>query len=73
MGPRAQRTAAFQQRLRQALPCPVEAVDESHSTDEAHALLKEGGMKAARRKQHADSVAALVILERFRARARRPG
>jgi putative Holliday junction resolvase len=67
-GARAQRTAEFQARLAALLPCPVEAVDESHSTDEAHDLLKAGGIKAARRKQVADSVAALVILERFRSR-----
>lgn len=70
-GARAQRTAEFQVRLSRTLPCPIEAVDESHSTDEAHELLKAGGMKAAKRKQFADSVAALVILERFRARPRR--
>jgi putative Holliday junction resolvase len=65
-GARAQRTAAFVERLRQAAPCPVETVDESHSTDEAHDRLKLGGLKAKRRKDLADSVAALVILERFR-------
>ena len=65
-GQRAQRTAAFRARLALALPCPVEAVDESHSTDEAHERLKAGGLKAKRRKDLADSVAALVILERFR-------
>lgn len=65
-GPRAQRTAAFRDRLQQALPCPVVPVDESHSTDEAHARLKAGGLKAKKRKDLADSVAALVILERYR-------
>jgi putative Holliday junction resolvase len=70
-GPRAVRTAAFRARLEQALPCPVVAVDESDSTDEAHARLKEGGLKAARRKALADSVAALVILERYRDELRR--
>lgn len=69
---RARRTAAFVQRLRQALPCPVVGVDESHSTDEAHERLAQGGLKAARRKQLADSVAALVILERFRGGLRDP-
>ena len=70
-GPRAVRTAAFQQLLQKALRCPVEAIDESHSTDEEHELLKAGGMKAARRKQLADSTAALVILERYRSSQRR--
>ena len=65
-GPRAQRTEALRQRLAAALPCPVTTIDESHSTDEAHERLKGGGLKASRRKQLADSVAALVILERYR-------
>jgi len=69
-GERARRTEQFRALLATALPCPVAAVDESHSTDEAHELLKQGGMKAARRKELADSVAALVILQRWRAGAR---
>jgi putative Holliday junction resolvase len=73
-GQRAQRTAAFLGKLQAALTIPVVAVDESHSTDEAHERLKAGGMKASRRKQFADSVAALVILERYRDELRRsPG
>lgn len=66
--PRAQRTAQFQRLLQAAVKCPVHAVDESHSTDEAHERLKTGGLKASQRKKLADSVAALVILERFRQR-----
>jgi putative holliday junction resolvase len=65
-GQRAVRTAAFRARLQQALAIPVHAVDESHTTDEAHERLKEGGLKAKRRKDLADSVAAMIILERFR-------
>jgi RNase H-fold protein (predicted Holliday junction resolvase) len=42
------------------------AVDESHSTDEAHELLKAGGLKGKRRKDLADSIAAMVLLERYR-------
>lgn len=70
-GARAQRTAAFRERLQRALACPVDVVDESHSTDEAHERLKQGGLKAKRRKDLADSVAALVILERYRDQLRR--
>jgi putative Holliday junction resolvase len=66
-GQRAQRTAQFRDRLQQALPCPLATVDESNSTDEAHERLKAGGLKAKRRKELADSTAALVILERYRA------
>jgi putative holliday junction resolvase len=66
-GERARRTEAFASVLTAIAPCPVETVDESMTTDEAHERLKQTGMKAARRKQYADSVAALVILERWRA------
>lgn len=70
-GQRAQRTAAFHERLRLALAVPVVTVDESHTTDEAHERLREGGLKAKRRKDLADSVAALIILERYRQTLRR--
>jgi len=72
-GQRAQRTAAFKTLLQQGLTVPVVAVDESHSTDEAHERLKDGGLKAKRRKDLADSVAALVILERYRQTLRKQG
>jgi putative Holliday junction resolvase len=65
-GERARRTEAFRTVLAAAIPCPVQTVDESLTTDEAHERLKQTGMKAAKRKQYADSVAALVILERWR-------
>jgi putative Holliday junction resolvase len=67
VGHRAQRTLEFVRLLEPLAPCPVATIDETHSTDEAHRRLKEGGLKAARRKKLADSVAALVILERYRA------
>ena len=65
-GERAQRTQEFVTLLQQATQLPVATVDESHTTDEAHERLKTGGMKAKKRKDFADSVAALVILERYR-------
>lgn len=71
-GQRAQRTAAFRDRLQKALPIPIVTVDESHSTDEAHERLKQGGLTAKRRKDLADSIAALIILERHRQTQRRP-
>jgi len=66
VGERAKSTQEFIEMLRTAAPCPVATVDESHTTDEAHERLKQGGMKAKKRKDHADSIAALVILERYR-------
>lgn len=71
-GQRAQRTAAFRDRLQKALSIPIATVDESHSTDEAHERLKQGGLTAKRRKDLADSIAALIILERYRQTQRRP-
>lgn len=66
VGPRAQRTQAFVAQLQKTCPCPVRTVDERNTTDEAHELLRQGGLKAAQRKKLADSVAALVILRRAR-------
>jgi putative Holliday junction resolvase len=71
-GERAQRTDEFVKLLQAATPLPVATIDESHTTDEAHERLKMGGMKAKKRKEFADSVAALVILERYRHQLARP-
>ncbi len=65
-GERALRTERFVATLRKATGVPVATIDEAHSTDEAHARLKEFGIRAARRRLAADSVAAVVILERYR-------
>lgn len=64
-GPRAQRTRKFIEVLKKAVDLEVDTVDESHSTTEAHERLKAMGVKAAKRKHIEDSVAALVILERY--------
>ena len=64
VGHRAERTLKFVTALEQVAPCPVTTVDESFSTDEAHRRLQ--GMSPSRRKGVADSVAAMVILERYR-------
>ena len=66
VGERAQSTQQLVDKLRAATTRPVATIDESHTTDEAHERLKQGGMKAKKRKDHADSIAALVILERYR-------
>ncbi|MHC4077488.1 MAG: Holliday junction resolvase RuvX [Planctomycetota bacterium] len=67
-GARAQRTRAFIALLEKRCPCPITTMDERFSTDEAHDLLKQAGLKAARRKQLADSTAALIILQRYLSR-----
>lgn len=66
VGPRAQRTLQFVEILRKAVACEVATIDETYSTDEAHERLKQGGLTAARRRALADSVAAMVICERYR-------
>lgn len=64
-GPRAQRTLTFVKLLEKAASCEVTTFDERNTTDEAHELLGQSGMKAAQRRRFADSVAALIILKRF--------
>jgi putative Holliday junction resolvase len=65
VGTRARRTYEFVDALRRVAPCPVHTVDETFSTDEAHERLRALGLRAARRRAVADSVAALVICERY--------
>jgi putative Holliday junction resolvase len=65
-GKRARRTRAFMDLLAKDLPCPIDTIDESYTTDEAFELLGGTGLKASRRKKLVDSVAALVILNRYR-------
>lgn len=65
-GPQARKVLALVERLRRRFEdLQVETVDEAHSSDEAHDLLKQAGIKAAKRKKHADSLAALGILQRY--------
>ena len=66
VGHRGRRTLTFVRQLKKLASCPVDTVDETHTTDVAHQRLKQAGLKAARRKRLADSVAAMVILERYR-------
>lgn len=66
-GARARLTLKFKTLLEAEAPCPVVTTDEAMSTDEAHDRLND--MRAARRKRLADTVAALVILERYRREA----
>lgn len=65
IGPRARRTLQFVDVLRGTAPCAVCTMDETLSTDEAHARLRAAGMRAAQRRALADSVAAMVICERY--------
>jgi putative holliday junction resolvase len=64
-GTAARSAPAFADRLRAALPVPVEMIDESFSTVEAEAVLLEADLSRARRKQVVDRLAAAVILQRW--------
>ena len=65
-GPQAEKVLALVARLQEAFPdLEVVTQDESHSTDVAHAWLKQAGMKAAKRKTKADTMAALAILKKY--------
>lgn len=64
-GVAARSARAFADRLRAALPVPVEMIDESFSTVEAEAVLLEADLSRARRKQVVDRLAAAVILQRW--------
>jgi len=64
-GTAARSARAFAERLRAALPVPVEMIDESFSTVEAEAVLLEADLSRARRKQVVDRLAAAVILQRW--------
>ncbi len=64
-GPQAQKVLKLAEELQKRFP-QVEhrQVDESHSSDVAHQQMKSAGMKAARRRRHADALAAVEILRR---------
>lgn len=62
-GPRADKTRRFAQRLQVALAKPVLLWDERLSTFTANELLREGGVRADKRKAVIDMLAAQVILQ----------
>jgi putative Holliday junction resolvase len=55
----------FGQWLAETTGVAVEFFDERFSTSEAHELLKEAGMKHARRKRKLDMLAAQVVLSAY--------
>jgi putative pre-16S rRNA nuclease len=66
IGPQAKKVLVLVEALKKAFPLlEVLTQDESHSTDIAHTWLKDAGMKAAKRKTKADTMAALAILKRY--------
>ena len=66
-GPQARKVLELVRVLAERFPqIEVVTANEAHSSDVAHAQLKDAGIKAAKRRRHADSLAALEILRRYR-------
>ena len=65
LGPRAEKYAAFADRLREAAGLPVVLWDERRTTVDAHRILGDHGVRAKKRKDRVDSVAAALILEGY--------
>ena len=76
LGPRAEKYAAFAEKLRAETGLPVVLWDERRTTVEAHQILGDHGVRARNRKNKVDSVAAAQILDGYlefkRIRAARP-
>ncbi len=64
-GPRALKTRRFAQRLKTQVPGAVLLWDERLSTWEADAVLREGRVRADRRKEFLDMLAAQLILQSY--------
>lgn len=70
LGPRAEKYAAFAERLKERTGLPLTLWDERRTTVDAHRILGAQGVRAKNRKDKIDSVAATLILEGFLDRKR---
>ena len=71
IGARAEKAAAFAERLRQETSLPVTLWDERRTTVSAHQILLENGKNGKQRKKTVDAVAAALMLEGYLASRRR--
>jgi len=65
LGPRAEKSAALAEKLRQITSLPVILWDERRTTVDAHRILTETGNRGKKRKDKVDAVAASLILEGY--------
>jgi len=65
LGPQAQKTLAFMQRLERACVVPVIPWDERLTTQQAERVLLEADASRRRRKQVRDKLAAQLILQAY--------
>jgi putative Holliday junction resolvase len=57
--------AAFAEKLRRRLPCPVELWDERLTSKEANRMLRASGLGIEKRRRAVDRVAATLLLESY--------
>lgn len=65
IGPRAEKTLAFIERLRAEVSIEIVTQDERFSTVEADRALREGNVRGKKRKQTVDKIAATHILNAY--------
>lgn len=65
IGSRAEKSAAFGEKLKQATGLPVILWDERRTTVDAHRILSDTGNRGKKRKEKVDAVAAALILEGY--------
>lgn len=65
VGPQAKQALGFVNALRKQTSLPVHPVDESFTSMEAEALLRDAGSEPSREKESVDEAAAALILKRF--------
>ncbi len=70
IGPRAEKSEAFAEKLRLQSGLPVLLWDERRTTVDAHRILSETGNRGKKRKEKVDAVAATLILEGYLIRKR---
>lgn len=65
LGPRAEKTEAMAEALRERFGLPVKLWDERRTTIDAHNILAGAGKNAKKRKKTVNAVAAALILEGY--------
>jgi putative Holliday junction resolvase len=61
----SRRVAAFGEKLRRRLACPVELWDERLTSKEANRMLRASGLGIEKRRRAVDRVAATLLLESY--------
>jgi putative Holliday junction resolvase len=59
------RVAAFAEKLRRRLSCPVELVDERLTSAEANRVLRDSGISLQKRRKAVDLMAATLLLQGY--------